>query len=732
MANTTNNDGFITPLTSLFAPVLPLVFDDSLTYYEQQAKIVEKLNQVIDFTKINSIKYADPIKWDITSQYEANTVVTDTNGNAYLSVKPVPAGISINRAEYWTKIGNFDAIWTNVKSAITPYDEGADNTATRAYKVNDLVWVQGVLRIVTKAMVAGDRFTSGNSEVTSINAQLDDIRTRLGDISTTINDEITNRVNGDSALQTAINKEVTDRKNADNGISTSLDNMRTEFLNKIENEQTARTNADNKLQNEIDGITNHLKSGLIYVNALDAGIKKGTDVQYAVQNATVLQQLLDEGKTVFFPIGTYVMGNTITISRPCGIIGENVRGTSLQWTTSSGNGITYKLQYNAQYMHDKIYFTTMVSNLSLYGTTGTSGAGIYIQNYTFEVEAAGNVSEYAKIKGDAYALECRNTLFENLIVSGWRTGIDSSLEVAYVRLNNIFIDTCSEYGIHAGFSDSFISDIVVTFCYHGIQAFSEANKWVNIACKMGGRRYAYDSSHSINGSIGVDLYGEWSDEWTNLEVQEWGARGVIVENNSHDIVFNGCIVDANGFLATNDNNVGMEIFNSHRIFGTVMARNKNTKKTQRAGLYVDNLSSDVHLQYSEENQIESAYSFGYHTQNAIIPTTSRSILVKRTNMVQAPYFLAKFDGYNIYINGDFRFTTALNVGDTFDLSELFINFPIEYSGWYNKVITVRVDNFTDRTTTYFNLKNLKTLECVASIPAEKQCHINTTIPVFIP
>ena len=55
--------------------------------------IIEVLNEfntkLTNFVSLATIKYADPIQWDITSQYEANTVVVDSNGNAYLSVRPV-------------------------------------------------------------------------------------------------------------------------------------------------------------------------------------------------------------------------------------------------------------------------------------------------------------------------------------------------------------------------------------------------------------------------------------------------------------------------------------------------------------------------------------------------------------------------------------------------------------------------------------------------------------------
>ena len=173
MANTTNTNGLISALPICYNQVLPLVFDDSITYLQMQAKIVRKLNEVIDFTKINSIKYANPLMWDITEQYEANTVVVDKSGNAYLSVQPVPAGIALEREEYWTKIGNFDILWDNVKKGITPYNEKTSTTASGSRAVNDLVWINNTLYLVTRNMQAGDSYVVGsNCEETSISARL--------------------------------------------------------------------------------------------------------------------------------------------------------------------------------------------------------------------------------------------------------------------------------------------------------------------------------------------------------------------------------------------------------------------------------------------------------------------------------------------------------------------------------------------------------------------------------
>lgn len=139
---------------------------------------------VQDFISINAIKYANPIQWDITSQYEKNTVVLDEDGNAYLSVQPVPAGVSLDRTEYWTNIGNFSALWENVKSAIAVPDEGHNTTASTERQPNTLVWVDGKLLEVTKAMNAGDAYNTsegGNSRLYTMQMLLDALLAEITD-----------------------------------------------------------------------------------------------------------------------------------------------------------------------------------------------------------------------------------------------------------------------------------------------------------------------------------------------------------------------------------------------------------------------------------------------------------------------------------------------------------------------------------------------------------------------
>ena len=247
--------------------------------------IMDALNEfdtkLTNFVSLATIKYANPIQWDITSQYEANTVVVDSNGNAYLSVQPVPSGVSLDRTEFWTKIGNFDELWADVKKAITPNDEGHSPTATAARAVNDLVWVNGALVRVTKTMSAGDAYVPGSNCVSSSTNEV------LHYLITAFNE-------GLSAEKTA-------RENADTHLQTA-----------IEAEKTARENADNGLQNSIDQLQQDVKKFLDYANVKSYGAKGDGVTDDTIAFSTAIAS----GKDLFIPDGEYIITGAINIGSP--------------------------------------------------------------------------------------------------------------------------------------------------------------------------------------------------------------------------------------------------------------------------------------------------------------------------------------------------------------------------------------------------------------------------------
>lgn len=187
--------------------------------------IIDTLNDFNDrltnFVSLATIKYADPIQWDITNQYEANTVVVDSAGTAYLSVQPVPSGVSLDRTEYWTKIGNFDELFANVKKAITPDDEGHSTTATAARAVDDLVWVNGALVRITRAMSIGDAYAPGSNCMTSSTNEV------LHYLLTALNAEQQAREDADTQLQNNVTQLQNNVADINNTLPNKIDKSTT-------------------------------------------------------------------------------------------------------------------------------------------------------------------------------------------------------------------------------------------------------------------------------------------------------------------------------------------------------------------------------------------------------------------------------------------------------------------------------------------------------------------------
>lgn len=103
------------------------------------------IKKVKEFIAANRIKIANPIQWDITRQYEANTlVIYGETGDAYLSVQPVPAGFDLTHVEYWMKVFTLGNQLATVENGIA-YNEGNASRASRDYAAGDLLWVNDFL-----------------------------------------------------------------------------------------------------------------------------------------------------------------------------------------------------------------------------------------------------------------------------------------------------------------------------------------------------------------------------------------------------------------------------------------------------------------------------------------------------------------------------------------------------------------------------------------------------------
>lgn len=105
--------------------------------------IKDQETRLTNFVSLNSIKYADPFQWNITSQYAQNTLVIDPeDGTAYLSIQPVPQGVQITNTDYWTPVFTLQNFTEALKKAITtvPQQENGQ-AATQEIPANSVFFV---------------------------------------------------------------------------------------------------------------------------------------------------------------------------------------------------------------------------------------------------------------------------------------------------------------------------------------------------------------------------------------------------------------------------------------------------------------------------------------------------------------------------------------------------------------------------------------------------------------
>ena len=105
--------------------------------------IKDQETRLTNFVSLNSIKYADPFQWNIISQYAQNTLVIDPEtGTAYLSLQPVPQGVQIDNADYWTPVFTLQNFTDALKKAISDFPQQEDGqAATQAIPAGTVFWV---------------------------------------------------------------------------------------------------------------------------------------------------------------------------------------------------------------------------------------------------------------------------------------------------------------------------------------------------------------------------------------------------------------------------------------------------------------------------------------------------------------------------------------------------------------------------------------------------------------
>lgn len=213
-------------------------------------------SKVTDYLAYSTITYADPLQWNITTQYVKNTVVVDSDGTAYLSTQPVPAGIAINDTEYWTPIGNFSELWTSLKLSISAVDLGSVAISPDPLSTGDLFWLNNTLYIATADLSGGSAVIEGtNCQKISVEDLLNEIRQAVTSVSDGLADEITERQDEDSSIRNDFAAADTDIRDDMETADSALDARITVLENATSSESVSPYTVTPVLMGELSSVS---------------------------------------------------------------------------------------------------------------------------------------------------------------------------------------------------------------------------------------------------------------------------------------------------------------------------------------------------------------------------------------------------------------------------------------------------------------------------------------------
>lgn len=314
-----------------------------------------------NFVAANAIKYADPIQWNITTQYEKNTVVIDPQtGIAYLSVAAVPSGIAISNQDYWTVIFDLSSfVVKTAKNFTSNYEEESTLTATFNTTANDwLIWGDTLYYTLTN-INAGDQYVIGTNIAPFT---LEDTIGHLQDLNTTDRSSIVAAIND---LYSSLN------------IPTLADLLARDYLQAgavVETQGYYAPGDGGGATYEIlssatpDGIYTYTMTNGLYAHIVTNDtvniLQLGAHSDGSVDDTAIIQAAVDNDHEVIIPEGEYIISAPIIPARGCTISSICTSFNREYATLKTNDDITMMRFYNYDITVKDIEFKHEDSNTS--------------------------------------------------------------------------------------------------------------------------------------------------------------------------------------------------------------------------------------------------------------------------------------------------------------------------------------------------------------------------------
>lgn len=220
-------------------------------------KVIELSESYDKFFRYNTIHFADPIEWNITTQYAPFTIVFDTaNGASYISKQPVPTGITLDNSDFWSFVGPLIVdgyARTQIEKILhfitNIYESGSTASAVR--HAGDFAIIGGELYKITTTINVGETYTEG---VNITKTTIENMIPELIPVDSVLNSEsyhavanapVTNKFNAVDDSIIGLHDEIND-------INASVDNIEdtVEALSGALETETTTRETENSLTNQ--------------------------------------------------------------------------------------------------------------------------------------------------------------------------------------------------------------------------------------------------------------------------------------------------------------------------------------------------------------------------------------------------------------------------------------------------------------------------------------------------
>ena len=438
--------------------------DLNLDYILKTIKTLQ--HEVRNFVALNAIKYADPIEWNITKQYQKNTVVIDeSTGIAYISTDAVPKGIAISNTDYWCVIFDLSEFITKgAANFANTYEAQPTTTATMpTAKDGWIVW-NSTLYVALDDINAGDAYVSdegGNIRRMTVEDFYNILLGLIKDNAEAIADEAQTRADEDARIElelsdlitSKIDVEAQTRADEDARIELELSNLIASQIGIVNGkigdlDELSTTNKDN-----IVGAINELEEALSSATELNV-INVITDIGCKNDGSEDCAQKINDylaadttGKPLLFPFGTYKFNTTVEISgRDTFILGQVFTNDDI--TLFRLSGVRMKFIFN------KIGYSS-TNNISSLDAGTSKGCAI-------EIKPVGDVCNAITIRG-VYILADIGIKF-----SGYGAGFVQNVTVSDIYM--LCRTACVYSELNTG---KWISEIVFNGC--GFNCFQDTD-----------------------------------------------------------------------------------------------------------------------------------------------------------------------------------------------------------------------------------------------------------------